>query len=96
MEFKEITNEKLTEIVAMLKTHVPNWPKDIASKLSADKAWKEGVGGKCAVNTVYNISAGLIASQFRRRLFVKTASVLLLNAAQENNKTMDEINAILK
>lgn len=74
---KEVTNEDLLAIRKLLSDHIPKWAQVMADRLNSNPEYSRGSWKPCTEGTAYNIAAGFIAQQYRRRAFMKEANDLL-------------------
>lgn len=81
-----IENAQLKDISDKLKIQFPNWIDRVSDGISKEKDWKNWTNNNCTQQNARHISCGTIKSQMHRRLFMKVAARLLLDAAQENSE----------
>lgn len=82
-----IENKDLQDIADKIKVQYPDWAKKTAEYISKEKDWKNYSNNPCTEDSVYHIAKGTIKSQLHRRLFMKSAAKVLIDAAQESQET---------
>lgn len=94
MAFETISNRDLADISENLSGKYPHWLDLVAEGISKEKDWKNYSNKKCTKENARHISVGTINSQFHRRLFMKCAAKILIDAAQESKEISELIKQV--